>query len=344
MAGKEDINDLNQLKHSIGIVQLAEVLGLQVRGSQARCFNAEGHKYGDKNPSLGLDTKTNRFKCFACGVSGSIIDLYMQVKGINSFQQAISELNALTGLEKLPQMAGDGYKKTAQTKETGKITPIRGIYEALKGFCGGLDKESLDYLTGGSRGLTKETIARFNIFSIKDYAQVNGLMKDKYSLEQLKEAGLVSKQGNLIFYRHKIITPFIKDGEIIFLQGRRTDNQHPRYMHLKRSVPLFNTETLKTLKAGERVYICEGVFDAIMLEQQDYRAVAILGVNNFKPEMAGPFKGLDVMLCLDNDESGRQATKALARAFLPKGQGVRQKILPEGIKDITEFFLKCNTK
>jgi DNA primase len=111
-------------------------------------------------------------------------------------------------------------------------------------------------------------------------------------------------------------------------------------MHLKRPVPLFNTDTLKDLKAGDKVYICEGVFDAMMLEQQGYKAVAILGVNNFKPEMAELFKGLEVVLCLDNDESGKLGTQTLARVFLFNGQSGKTKTLPDGVKDITEYFIK----
>jgi DNA primase len=56
--------------------------------------------------------------------------------------------------------------------------------------------------------------------------------------------------------------------------------------------------------------------------------------------MSQLFKGLEVVLCLDNDEGGRQGTKALARLFLLNGQSVKTKVLPDGVKDITEYFLK----
>ena len=337
--------DLDTLKDSISITDLARDLGLQVRGKQARCFNTGQHKRGDKTPSLGLDTKTNRFKCFACGVQGSIIDLYKEVKRV-SLSEAINELKKMAGLlpstgrpakraENIYKQAGPSY-----TAKTPLKTPTKGIYEALGGYCKGLSKEAYNYLTGPQRGLTKETLRRFKLFSINDYQATNEFMKRSFTREQLNEAGLISDTGNLIFYQHKIIIPFIESGRIIFLQGRRTDNQHPKYMHLKRPVPLFNTDTLQNLTKGERVYICEGVFDAMMLEQNGFKAVAILGVNNFKPDMAELFSGLDVVLCLDNDEQGKQATQALARIFLSQGQSVKTKTLPEGIKDITEYYIK----
>jgi DNA primase len=165
-------------------------------------------------------------------------------------------------------------------------------------------------------------------------------MREKFSLEQLQHAGLYNEKGNLIFYQHKVIIPFIESGRVIFLQGRRTDDQQPKYMHLKRSVPLFNAEILKRLATGERVYICEGVFDAMTIEQAGYKAVAILGVNSFKPQMTELFSGRDVVLCLDNDEQGEQATQDLARVFLLQGQSVKRKLLPDGVKDITEYCIK----
>ena len=338
--------DLNTLKDSINITDLARDLGLQVRGKQAHCFNIGQHKRGDKTPSLGLDTKTNRFKCFACGVQGSIIDLYKEVKGV-SVSEAINELAKMAGLIQGKNNAFTAQKplkmqkqdKTRPSLKASLKQPIKGIYEALGGYCKGLSKEAYDYLTGPSRGLTKETLRRFKLFSINSYPATNRFMQRSFTREQLQDAGLVSEQGNLIFYYHKIIIPFIKDGQVIFLQARRTDKQNPKYMHLKRPVPLFNIDTLQNL-TDERVYICEGVFDAMMLQQAGFKAVAILGVNNFKPEGAELFKGLDVVLCLDNDEQGQRATQALARIFLLQGQSIKTKILPEGIKDITEYYIK----
>jgi len=328
--------DLDQLKQAIRITDLARELGLQIKGKQARCFNASQHKHGDKTPSLGFDLQTNRFKCFACGVNGSIIDLYKEVKRVD-LSQAIKDLSQMTGIQ------GENSKtigNNTQRPKEGVLTALAGVYEAFRGYCGELDTPSLAYLTGKDRRLTAETIKRFKLFSVKDYSATNKHLKDSFSLEQLSEAGLISEAGNLLFYQHKIIIPFFDNGKIVFLQGRRTDQAHPRYLHLKRPVPLFNSDTLKDLKAGDKVYICEGVFDAMMLEQNGFKAVAILGVNNFKPEMTELFKGLEVVLCLDNDESGQQATQTLARLFLLQGQRVKTKTLPDGIKDITEYFIQ----
>lgn len=334
------MNDLETIKDSIKITDLARELGIELRGKQGRCFNHAQHKHQDKHFSLGFDTAKNRFKCFACGVSGSVIDLYKAVKG-GSVAEAITALKGRAGIS-------EGLIKQAKTSKPATVTPPKPTeaektqyshtYQALKGCCGTLDTDSLAYLKG--RGLTEATIERFKIFTVKDNHKAKDALLAQFSLADLEGAGIISEHGNLLFYYHKIIIPFYEGGHIVFLQGRRLDNRSPKYLHIKRPVPLFNTDTLKGMKRGERVYICEGVFDALILEQNGFKAVAILGVNNFKPEWTDLFKGLDVVLCLDNDDSGKAGTQTLAKIFFKSGQTVKTKTLPDGVKDITDYFLQ----
>lgn len=331
-------------------MDLAKSLRLEIRGRQARCYNGQAHKHNDQHLSLGLDTQRNRYKCFACGEQGSVIDLYKAVKGVE-LSQAIKELADMVGLT--PQSRQTSYKGQnkpsyahKETKNPARATQgaknelagaYSNIYEELLFVCGELDQESKAYLTGATRRLTDDTLNRFLLFSVKDYPATDKHLKGKFSKDELQRAGVIGEKGNLIFYKHKIIIPFLQDGRIIFLQGRRLDQEQPKYLHLKRPVPLFNIDILSELKKGDKVYICEGVFDAMMLEQNGYKAVGILGVNNFKPDYTDLFKGLDVVLALDNDEAGERGTKELAKMF--KGQGVSNKQLPDGIKDITDYFL-----
>lgn len=338
--------DLDRLRQAIPIMDLAKSLGMEIRGRQARCYNSQAHKHNDRNFSLGLDTKRNRYKCFACGEKGSIIDLYKQVKGIE-LSQAIKELAEMAGLT--PTSHQTGYKRYKDTSTPYKagirqteahsedLGAYSDIYEEFYSYCIGLDQESEQYLKG--RGLKQEILDRFLLFSVKDYQATNKHLKSKFSLDELSKAGIIGEKGNLIFYKHKIIIPFLQDGRIIFLQGRRSDQEQPKYLHLKRPVPLYNRDTLTETEKGQKVYIAEGVFDTIMLEQNGYKAVGILGVNNFKPDYVDLFKGLDVVLTLDNDEAGKRGTNEIAKMFYLKGQGVSSKQLPDGINDITDYFI-----
>lgn len=325
--------DLTRLRDDTPIIELAERLGLEVKRKQARCFNSQAHKNGDKKPSLGFDTKTNRFKCFACGVQGSVIDLYKEMKGVD-VKTAIQELaNGHTTSYADTPAPQNSVKKTTKPQED-----LGLVYEDLLQFTT-LDKETAEYLL--NRGLSGETTKRFNITAIHDYPTINKQLKEKYKLETLQEAGIYSDKGNLIFYKHKVVIPFYERGKVVFLQGRNLDGIHPKYLNLaKDGKPMFNTEALESIHEGDKVYLCEGVFDAMRLSQEGYNAVAILGVTDFTEEKVKQFKRANVVLALDNDEAGREMTQTIAKLFYFTGKTVRIKQLPEGVKDITDYFLQ----
>ena len=108
--------DLDSLK-AIPIRQVADRLALEFKGKNAKCFNSEAHSRGDKSPSLGLDLKTNRFKCFACDVKGSTIDLVMQAQKLD-FKQACEWLANAFGISEFIGSSGDfgHYKKGNNTE------------------------------------------------------------------------------------------------------------------------------------------------------------------------------------------------------------------------------------
>lgn len=351
--------DLDRLKQAMPIMDLAKSLWLEIRGRQARCYNSAAHKHNDQHFSLGLDIKTNRFKCFACGEQGSVIDLYKTVKGLE-LSQAIRELADMAGLTPIShQTHQTGYNKPYAYKDV-KTPPeatreaineptgaYSDIYEELCFICGGLDQESRAYLTGATRGLTEDTLNRFLLFSVSDYQKINQHLKGKFSRDELQGAGVISDEGNLVFYRHKVLIPFLSEGRIVYLRGRyllngNAETDGAKMLGLKRQTTkrLFNADRLTDLEKGDKVYICEGEFDAMILDQHGYNAVGVLGTTNFNADDIELFKGLEVVLCLDNDEAGKRATEKLAEMFGLKGHRVKSKQLSDGIKDITEYFTK----
>ena len=76
------------------------------------------------------------------------------------------------------------------------------------------------------------------------------------------------------------------------------------------------------------------------LAQENYNVIGIAGVKNFRDEWVSLFKGLNVILALDNDEAGKKATEDLIERFELKGILIKKiKKLPAGIKDINDYFL-----
>lgn len=103
-------------------------------------------------------------------------------------------------------------------------------------------------------------------------------------------------------------------------------------------ITLFNVSVLK--KPTPFVVICEGEPDCMKLTQEGFWAVCSTGgAGSFNKEWINLFIGKNILLCLDNDEAGRNATKKLLN-FFPKARVIS---LPEAYKDVCEFF-KDHTK
>ena len=68
------------------IEEVAKRLGMRVVRHTALC-----PFHNDKNPSLHFHRGKNRYKCFACGASGDVVDLVMRYDNLG-FKEAVAEI------------------------------------------------------------------------------------------------------------------------------------------------------------------------------------------------------------------------------------------------------------
>jgi hypothetical protein len=77
--------DITFIKSKIAIADIAGELGLEVVGSMVRCWRPEKHQHGDRTPSVGIDRRRNRMRCFVCDQRAySGIDLVQMVQAIDT--------------------------------------------------------------------------------------------------------------------------------------------------------------------------------------------------------------------------------------------------------------------
>jgi DNA primase len=106
----------------------------------------------------------------------------------------------------------------------------------------------------------------------------------------------------------------------------------------KGHLELFGWENLKD---ASHVIICEGEFDRLVLEANDFKAVtSTAGARAFKKEWAKAFESIpNVYVCFDNDEPGREGALRIGR-LIPQSKIVK---LPDEVGqggDITDFFVR----
>jgi len=346
------IDEINEIKSRITIIEMAESESLRLKKHSNRIYKSLCCFHDETKPSLTLYTDTDTFICFGCGKSGDVINFYALRYGLSN-EEAIKQLADRTGVE-LTRKGLESPQRAGTKKTQLKLNPDRvKIYEALRGFCGELDPESWAYLTGQSRGLTDDTIKQFSIFSItEDYKKAREFLIKSFSLEGLKELVLFDSKNRFHFSKHKIIIPLIENGKITALRGRyfykgQTDPDINNHFYLGKyqstagvADKLFNADILKTLKKGDRVYLCEGEFDTMILQQHGKNAVGLLSAGNYNDETIKRLNDFDLMVAFDDDERGREEAEKISNIFYKQTRRIadREK-LPDGIKDITELFI-----
>jgi DNA primase len=216
------------------------------------------------------------------------------------------------------------------------------VYDSLEKFCYGVDEEAFDYLLGRSRGLKPESIRNFRIFSIKNVNQTLEYLKDCFSGEDLAVSGLFNNSGAFVFSVHRLIIPYLVNGRIVYLRGRTLLNNTSvsKYISLSNFAGnlslkrFYNIDTLKRVYPEEKLFICEGEFDTIIMEQSGFKAIGIPGVTNIPVDKIDLLKNYNIYAAFDNDEAGNKALLKLTQLL---NQPVKVLKL-NNHKDITELL------
>ena len=128
------------IKETLKIADIARFYGIEVkRNNQALCpFHSE------KTPSFTIFPKTNSFKCFGCGVGGTVIDFAMAYCGLDSLEAAKKlDMDFSLGLfdyEPTPEERHRLKEQQAQREA------YKGLVNAFEGFINKAFNLLCDYL------------------------------------------------------------------------------------------------------------------------------------------------------------------------------------------------------
>lgn len=325
--------DLEALKSTISITQVAERLGHAVVRGKIRCPYAMRHAHGDRTPSVSISESKGLFNCWVCpDVRGDVIKLVEISKNLD-FKGAISWLQNEFGMptgnsnEALPVPMIKVVHKAPEPE----IDPILRAKIILAFF------EKLSPVEGSpaapwliKRRIFKKTWEKMRLRVITDYDRVNRSLLDQFGLEVLQKAGLFNDKGNLRYYKHRLLFPYL-DTKVIprFFQARSIEpDTQPKELNLRGQVPFPFHVSLLDGEPGW-IYLCEGCVDTLTMIDRGFPAVGIPGVKSFKPEWANLFKNKNVIVCLDQDEAGRAMTRVVVDVL--QKAGIKASPLGEGI-------------
>ena len=139
--------------------------------------------------------------------------------------------------------------------------------------------------------------------------------------------------------RRSLVIPVFEQDILIGAIERQPPDVFPKYLYtpgFKKSHTLFGENFIKQ----QETFVClvEGSLDAIWLHQNNYPAVALLGVymSRVQERKMLDLHAKEIILCLDNDEAGRKASDNIHQK-LNKYCIVSKINIPQDCKDVQDI-------
>ena len=318
MARNFNQDDIDRLKKNVSILHVTAGYGIELKPHGrsdyiGRC-PLPGHT--DEEPSFIVTPGKNLWHCMGCDKGGSVIDLVMELDGID-FKQAVDKLMTSTGLV---QRCADIPAATKTTPKTGpkkkQLSPERAsqllercinVYEKNFANC----PDAVKYLE--QRGITDAALFSkhrigFSTGKLSDILPDNGGIRD-----DLKTIGVLLDTKHERFTDSLVFSVLDVEGQITTLYGRYTGQGEKKHLYLPgRSTGIWNESIIKTYAD---IIIVESAIDALSVEVAGCpNVIAVQGTNGLKDTDIDTLKTCGVQkitLLLDGDEAGQKATKRL---------------------------------
>ena len=298
--------DLDEIR-ATPIEEVAENLGIGIVRHMALC-----PFHNDKHPSLHFDLKKNRYKCFACGASGNVIDLVMRYNNVG-FMEAINWI----GNKEVNTAKDNAYERKESREEAVDIEYLEVL---MKNVC------------------INEDAARF----LFDERRIDSRVVEWCGLTSISSDTPCWRWGKAFYDAPSLLIPYRDvDGKLLTVQGRYLGKEKkPRFKFPHGSqAGMYNKQVIATLKKGDELWITEGPSDCWAMMSAGRKAVAIpsatsLTAGDLRLLGEGLQKGVSLHMAPDNDRPGMELFKTLKRHF-PDLQG---HVLPDGVKDFGEMW------
>lgn len=340
-------------------------------------------QHGDSTPSCSYNAKNNTVRCFGCGKTYDTIGLYMalseKVDGrAISFPKAVKEVLAL---DNQAPLQGNAAPQSSTTQYSHCNSSAKGnAYQTILSNSRPLTGYELNYLH--ERGIM---LYDSYVYNAKVYTKqsLDKALKGETDAQKIQELNAIQKNGKFfegiatILKKNKIqIKHNYWQGvnSIIYLIDYDYDNDYElqqyagflidteRHMAIQKT--LDSTHEKKALGTSDfiwlaegvenknsKVYICEGMEDALSYVQNGERAVSLnstSNVNSFMDYLEKHYKIIkkwEFVISFDHDKGGEMAKQKLLDFF----QAYNQQHLkypykysvckyPEDFHDINDYW------
>ena len=334
---------------------IVEVIGSYVPLKRAgSTYKARCPFHQEKSPSFTVNPARQMFKCFGCGVGGSVFKFVTMFTNID-FPSAVRMLAERAGIPIIEEFSGRSEEERGAGQVRRQLLKLHA--ETAEWFHRNLMKaqhaqHARDYLK--TRGLSAEVAARWKLGYAPDswdtlmrWAEGNGYRRD-----ELVQSGLVkardedeggSGQGGAYDrFRDRLMFPISNEvGEVIAFSGRilTADAKGAKYVNSPESPIFTKGKVLFGLHMAKRALlekkfaiVCEGQIDLITAFEAGIQNVTAPQGTAFTEQQARLLKrhADEVVLCFDADNAGQQAAEKSLPALLEANVTVRVATMPAG--------------
>lgn len=325
------MTDLNELKNKQSLVEYirqTQIGKLERVGSNEYRLNPCPICGGHDHFTVYADS--NSYSSFnGCCKGGTIIDFFIEVEKLDK-TEAIKKLYQLTGTEYTKKTKEGTAKEMSNNKNMQSNKQEITTKEQRK------NNEEIEktvlFIENGIRNK--------NIDNVMQVVSKRGISKD------------IADKYNMFISNQRLYIPIIENDKPKAYISRAIDpTDKLRYKNSKGEIIPFNREYIKEVPEVEKtIYICEGIFDALSIEEVGKKAIALNSTSNvnkfveyIKNNMQTSSK-YNYILCFDNDNAGHKATDEMQEAL--KDLKISHRILeiPKDYKDINEWYVKVANK
>ena len=354
MINKFDIQKLRELD----ILQVADLLGMGLRNKRALCIHHDDH-----HPSLAFNVKKNTCHCYSCGFSADTIGLVRERLNLG-FSEACRWL-----ADHFDVYIADEHRDTHRKDVKKAVTASDRRMASLRAHFAE---------THVSHGHPSSAYVAPSAVDVEFYQQMfrqmhlsesgrRFLFEERLlSPEALKVCQIVSTEqsvcmarvGRGVFDGPSLIFPYFdQEGRLVSVQSRylgkkksesssdmdkvSLDEAKPKEIPRFKFAPgshrmIYGLDRLKDYPPGEPLLITEGPSDCWTALTLGIHAIAIPSATLFDRSFQGLLAGRNLHIFPDQDEAGLSLYFELKKA-LPS---LVYHQLPEGCKDLSEYYLK----
>ena len=354
MINKFDIQKLRELD----ILQVADLLCMGLRNKRALCIHHDDH-----HPSLAFNVKKNTCHCYSCGFSADTIGLVRERLNLG-FSEACRWLadhfDVYIGDEKYGNSARYTEKsadKKVLTASDRRMASLRAHFAETHVSHGHVAPSSVD---------VEFYQQMFRQMHLSESGQRFLFEERLLSPEALKVCQIVSTEQSVcmarvgcgVFDGPSLIFPYFdQEGRLVSVQSRylgkkrpessfdmnkaSLDEAKPKEIPRFKFAPgshrmIYGLDRLKDYPPDEPLLITEGPSDCWTALTLGIHAIAIPSATLFDRRFQGLLAGRNLHIFPDQDEAGLSLYFELKKA-LPS---LVYHQLPEGCKDLSEYYLK----